>query len=147
MRAKQCAEWLVLSRSLRLALTASTSAGRRRAGGSSGQLVGGRGHHLSAGFVCVQPAPLRTPQSHSPDACPRAAAFEVQPPPEGTSAVGAVAAGSAGPNWADEGAPGRRGEGGRRRRPGRSGAGSFCFPVNKAPGRGRPYKCSCGGAG
>lgn len=81
-------EWLVLSHSLRLSLTASTLAGRRRAGGSEGQLLRGRGHHLSAGFVCVQLAPLRTPQSHSP------AAFEVQPPPEGPGAVGAVAGGA-----------------------------------------------------
>lgn len=57
------------------------------------------------------------------------AAFEVQPPPEGPL--------------------GERGDRGARGRvDGASpGAGSLCFPVNKAPGRGRPYKCGCGGAG
>lgn len=45
------------------------------------------------------------------------------------------------------GPAGPEGEGGRRRRPGQPGAGSLCFPVNKAPGGGRPYKCRCGGAG
>lgn len=125
-------EWLVLSHPLRLAFTASTLAGRRRAGGE-GQ------RPSPAGGVRVRAAgPAPPAQSHSP------AAFEVQPPPEGRALSGRSLRGAPARAGLTRG---HRGEGGRRRRPGRPGAGSLCFPVNKAPGRGRPYKCGCGGAG
>lgn len=130
MWAKQRLERLALSRPLRLVLTAGAFAGRPWAEGSSGQPAkGNETIHLSAGCLCVQGAPLHTPESNSLRQRPssravpgrrarRAAGFEVQPPrPEGTAGAGAgrVAAGSAGPGQGSRGGPpgpeaGRRSE-------------------------------------
>lgn len=111
MWAKQRLERLALSRPLRLVLTAGAFAGRPWAEGSSGQ--------PAKGCLCVQGAPLHTPESNSLRQRPssravpgrrarRAAGFEVQPPrPEGTAGAGAgrVAAGSAGPGQGSRGGP------------------------------------------
>lgn len=110
--------------------------------------------------VCAQRAPFHTPERNSPDNDPHPAL-----PPRGTQArrpalkciplpQGHGGAGGGEPRgWegrSEERQPGAglargspRPEGEGARRPGLS----LRFPVNNAPGRGRPYKCRCGGAG